>query len=76
MRHLTLCGWMVATKDICQKRKRGFLFSSNKMVGSESALMIPVREDLISSETKTPARSACKSCQVLPSSPGWANTVF
>lgn len=27
------------------------------MVGSESALMIPVREDLISSETKTPARS-------------------
>lgn len=66
---------MAATKDSSQKRKRCFLFFSNKMVGSESALMSPVRQELISSETKTKAQSVCKSCQILPSRAGWASTV-
>lgn len=68
--------WMDGGYKRQQPEKEAELsFFSNKMVGSESALMSPVRQELISSETKTKAQSVCKSCQILPSHAGWASTV-
>lgn len=71
MWHSTVCGWMWLEPE----KEAELSFQSDKTVGSESVLMNPVRQDLIS-KTKTPAQCVWKGCQILPLHPGWANTVL